>query len=70
MLELIWQSESQRKRSVWSSRYSTLDAARPVENAAVQNTREILSRLTDPLLRSETAFSWSLCSGFGPEFAN
>lgn len=51
MLELIWQSESQRKRSVWSSGYTTLDAARPAEDVTVQNTSRILSRLADPVLR-------------------
>lgn len=63
VLELIWQCESQRKRSVWSSRYPTLDAARPAENATAQNTSRILSRLTDPVLWPNTAFTWSLCTG-------
>lgn len=51
MLELIWQCESQRKSSVWSSGYTTLDAASPAENETVQNASRILSRLTDPVLR-------------------
>lgn len=55
MLELFWQCGSQRKRSVWSSGYTALDAGRPAENAAVQNTSRMVSRLTDHVVMPEMA---------------
>lgn len=55
MLELFWQCGSQRKRSVWSSGYTALDAGRPAENATVQNTSRIFSRLTDHVVMPEMA---------------